>query len=59
MKTAAAFFSLLPIKPPVTPAQIRMLQEGSTADPGPMREIFGISPVGFREGLQAYLRPTK
>jgi NADH dehydrogenase len=59
MKTAAAFFSLLPVKPPVTSAQIRMLQEGSIADPAPMQEIFGISPVGFREGLQAYLRPTK
>lgn len=59
MKTAAALFSLLPIKPPVTSAQIRMLQEGSTADPGPMQAIFGISSVGFREGLKAYLRPTK
>lgn len=59
MKTAAGFFSLLPVKPQVTSAQIRMLQEGSTADPGPMRAIFGISPVGFREGVRAYLRPTK
>ena len=59
MKTAAGFFSLLPVKPPVTSAQIRMLQEGSTADPGPMQAIFGISPVGFREGVRAYLRPTK
>jgi uncharacterized protein YbjT (DUF2867 family) len=41
--------------PPVTPDQLRMLKEGSTADPAPMREIFHISPVGFSEGLGRYL----
>lgn len=57
MNTAAAIFSLLPIQqPPVTSVQIRMLQEGSTADPEPMKRIFHIEPIGFREGLRAYLR---
>jgi uncharacterized protein YbjT (DUF2867 family) len=58
MKIAAAAFAVLPIKPPVTSVQIRMLQEGSIADhPGPMMSIFGIQPVGFREGLRRYLCP--
>jgi NADH dehydrogenase len=48
MKAAAACFSLLPIKPPVTSTQIRMLQDGSTGDPGPMKRIFQIEPIGFR-----------
>jgi uncharacterized protein YbjT (DUF2867 family) len=57
MKTAAAIFSLLPVQqPPVTSVQIRMLQEGSTADPEPMKRIFHIEPIGFREGLRASLR---
>ncbi|HJX00513.1 MAG TPA: complex I NDUFA9 subunit family protein [Terriglobales bacterium] len=55
MKTAAAVFSMLPIRPPVTGVQLRMLQQGSTADPGPMKRIFGIEPIGFRAGIQYYL----
>jgi uncharacterized protein YbjT (DUF2867 family) len=34
--------------PPVTVAQLRMLQEGSTCDIEPMKRIFGINPRGFR-----------
>jgi len=56
MKMAAALFSLLPIRAPVTSVQLRMLEEGSTADPGPMKRVFGIEPVGFRAGLQRYLK---
>jgi uncharacterized protein YbjT (DUF2867 family) len=41
-------------RPPVTPDQLRMLQEGSTADPEPMRRIFHVNPIGFREGLNMY-----
>ncbi len=33
--------------PPVTVDQLRMLQEGSTCDIGPMKRIFGINPRGF------------
>lgn len=51
MKMAAAFFSFLPVKPPVTSAQIRMLQEGSTADPEPMKRIFQIEPISFRTAM--------
>jgi len=56
MKTAAAIFSLLPLQPPVTSVQIRMLEEGSSADPEPMRRTFHIEPIGFREGLRRHLR---
>ena len=56
MKSAAAVFSLLPMKPPVTSVQLRMMQEGSTADPEPMQRIFGITPIAFREGLRNPLR---
>jgi uncharacterized protein YbjT (DUF2867 family) len=58
MKMAAAFFSMLPITPPVTAVQIRMLEEGSTADPEKMKRIFHIEPVGFRDGMRKYLKPA-
>lgn len=59
MKSAAAFFSVLPVRPPVTSVQLKMMEEGSTADPEPMIRIFGIQPVGFRRALQTYLCPEK
>jgi uncharacterized protein YbjT (DUF2867 family) len=57
MKAAAALFSLLPMRPPVTSVQLRMMEEGSTADPSAMKGIFHIAPQGFRAGLQDYLTP--
>lgn len=59
MKMAAAAFSVLPIKPPITSVQIRMLEEGSTADPEPMMTVFGFRPTGFKEGLRKYLCPKQ
>ncbi len=44
-------------RPPVTTDQLRMLREGSTADPGPMMQVFQLNPIGFREGLTKYLCP--
>ena len=58
MKMAAAFFSVLPITPPVTAVQIRMLEEGSTADPEKMKRIFHIEPMGFRDGMRKHLKPA-
>jgi len=55
MQAAATLFSVLPIKAPVTHAQLRMLVEGSTAAAEPMKRIFGIEPIGFRAGLRRYL----
>jgi len=50
----AALMSWLP-KPPVTIDQLRMLREGSNADPKPMMSTFKVNPIGFREGLNNYL----
>ena len=55
MRLAAAAFSIVPVKPPVTSVQLQMLEEGSTADPAPMKRIFRIEPTGFREGLKHQL----
>jgi uncharacterized protein YbjT (DUF2867 family) len=55
MKMAAKAINYLPFRPPVTIDQLRMLEEGSTADPEKMMRIFGISPVKFSEGLGLYL----
>ena len=42
-------------RPPVTVGQLRMLKEGSTCDISPMVQLFGLRPLGFREGLRKYL----
>jgi NADH dehydrogenase len=44
---AAIAEKILP-NPPVTTDQLKMLREGSTCDPGPMKRIFGIQPRGFQ-----------
>ena len=53
---AALAQTVLP-RPPVTTGQLRMLQEGSTCDITPMTQLFGLKPLGFREGLRKYLCP--
>jgi len=55
----AAILGSVMRKPPVTTDQLRMLREGSTCDIRPMKEIFGLNPVGFREGLMRYLCRTR
>ncbi|HWX54244.1 MAG TPA: complex I NDUFA9 subunit family protein [Verrucomicrobiae bacterium] len=55
MFMGAAVAQRLLRRPPVTVDQLRMLQEGSTCDIGPMKVAFGIEPRGFAEGLRAYL----
>jgi len=57
MKAGAALFSFLPMKPPVTSVQLRMMEEGSTADPSAMRRIFQIEPESFRAALRDFLAP--
>lgn len=59
MRSMATLFSFLPIQAPVTQVQLRMLTEGSTADPAPMKGIFGIEPIAFRAGLRKYLSRTR
>jgi uncharacterized protein YbjT (DUF2867 family) len=46
MKIGARLAQLLPA-PPVTVGQLRMLEEGSTCDIEPMKQIFKIGPEGF------------
>jgi uncharacterized protein YbjT (DUF2867 family) len=41
---------------PLTPGQLRMLLEGSTCDPGPFYQDFGLEPIPLAEGLSRYLR---
>src|SRR5262249_21178330 len=53
---AAMAQTVLP-RPPVTVGQLRMLREGSTCDVRPMTQLFGLKPLGFREGLKKYLCP--
>lgn len=55
MMLAAHVFSLLPLRPPVTPDQLAMLEEGSTADPEEMLQVFKFEPISFTEGLRTYL----
>lgn len=43
---------------PLTPGQIRMLLEGSTCDPTPFYQDFGLTPISFKEGLARYLVPS-
>jgi uncharacterized protein YbjT (DUF2867 family) len=58
MAVGAAIAQAVLPHPPVTPSQLRMLKEGSTCDTGPMKRIFGLRPIGFREGLRTYLAPN-
>ncbi|HZQ91128.1 MAG TPA: complex I NDUFA9 subunit family protein [Terriglobales bacterium] len=51
----AAIMGLVLPRPPVTTDQLRMLREGSTADPAPMMATFKVDLVGFRQGLKKYL----
>jgi uncharacterized protein YbjT (DUF2867 family) len=55
MMIAAHLLSLLPTRPPVTPGQLAMLEEGSTADPQEMLQVFKFEPISFTEGLRTYL----
>ena len=56
MKIAARLFSILPITPPITTDQVRMLEEGSTASPEPMQRIFAINPLGFERDWGIHCR---
>jgi uncharacterized protein YbjT (DUF2867 family) len=57
MFLAGAIAQRLPGRPAATVDQLRMLREGSTCDIGPMRQILGVEPRGFGEGLSTYLSP--
>jgi uncharacterized protein YbjT (DUF2867 family) len=48
MVAGATVIEKLLKNPPVTVDQLSMLCEGSTCDIGPMKRIFGLSPMGFQ-----------
>jgi len=49
------FPRLLGQAPPLNRDQLIMLQEDNVGDPKPARELFGLKPVSFREGIVRYL----
>jgi uncharacterized protein YbjT (DUF2867 family) len=55
MIVVAHVLSLLPTRPLVTADQLAMLEEGSTADPKEMLQVFKFEPISFTEGLRTYL----
>ncbi len=59
MRTMAKVAEAVLPKPPVTTDQLVMLQEDNVCDMKDIREVFGIEPVGFREGLARFLGKTK
>lgn len=51
------FLPLVGVTPPVTRAQLQMLQEGSSCDVRPSLETFHLRLVSFAQGLATYLKP--
>ena len=41
---------------PLTRDQLLMMETGNTGDIARMKELFGVDPIGFAEGLKRYLR---
>ena len=59
MRTMARAAETFLPKPPVTRDQLIMLQEDNVCDMRDIREVFGIEPVKFREGLAKFLGKTE
>ncbi len=55
IKTAAKVMETVLPKPPVTTDQLIMLQEDNVCDLRDIREVFGVQPVAFQEGLGRFL----
>lgn len=56
LKPMARALETILAKPPVTSDQLILLQEDNVCSMQDIREIFGIEPVGFREGLKKFIR---
>jgi NADH dehydrogenase len=54
MRTMAKVAETVLPKPPVTTDQLIMLQEDNVCSPHDIREVFGVEPVRFKEGLQRF-----
>jgi uncharacterized protein YbjT (DUF2867 family) len=59
MRTMARVTETVLSKPPVTTDQLIMLQEDNICSMRDIREVFGIEPVKFREGLAKFLGKTE
>jgi NADH dehydrogenase len=55
MRTMAKVAETILSKPPVTTDQLIMLQEDNVCSMRDIREVFGIEPVRFRDGLTRFL----
>ena len=58
MKSMATVLKAVLPKPPVTTDQLIMLQEDTVCTMRDIRDAFGIEPIGFREGLEKFIRPA-
>jgi uncharacterized protein YbjT (DUF2867 family) len=58
MKPMAKVLETILPNPPVTTQQLIMLQEDNVCSMKDIREVFGIEPVKFKEGLKRFLRKT-
>ncbi len=56
MRTVARVLETMLPKPPVTTDQLIMLQEDNVCGMRDIRDVFGIEPVSFREGLKTFIR---
>jgi NADH dehydrogenase len=56
MRTMAKVAEAVLPRPPVTTEQLIMLQEDNVCDMRDIREVFGMEPVAFREGLAKFLK---
>lgn len=58
MKSMATVLKAVLPKPPVTTDQLIMLQEDTVCTMRDIRDAFGIEPLGFREGIEKFIRPA-
>lgn len=58
MRTMAKVAETVLPKPPVTTDQLIMLQEDNVCSMRDIREVFGIEPIRFRDGLSKFLQKT-
>jgi len=56
MRIAARLLELALPVPPLTTDQLTMLQENNICDMRDIREVFGVEPITFREGLAAFFK---
>jgi uncharacterized protein YbjT (DUF2867 family) len=58
MKPLAGIFETVLPKPPMTTDQLIMLQEDNVCGMQDIRDIFGIYPITFQEGLKRFMRAS-